>query len=75
MTSKRTSTAISDDVQEDMDALEVELKSSLRKTIPSKRNRPSDFNVSYDARSGKRVTTGRKKSCKPKRLPKANRKY
>ena len=69
MTSKRTSTAISNDVQEDLDVLEFELKNSLRKSFPANKRRTSGFDVSYDANSGRRLTSSRKKSCK-----KANRK-
>ena len=71
MTSKRTHTVITDNVEEDLDVLEFQLKNSLRKNfLPCKRSKPSDFNIVYESESGKRVTTSKKRSSKRKYLPK-----
>lgn len=73
MTSKRTSSVISENVgTEDLDVLAVELKSSLKKHFPCKRRRPSDFNVVYDPETGEKVTSSRKRPQKSKRLPNIN---
>ena len=73
MISKRTSTAISDNGEDDLEALQVQLKDSLRKNFPPyKRYKRFDFNVVYDPVTGKRVTSSRRKSCKPKHLPSQN---
>ena len=72
MTSKKTSSIISENVDtEDLDALAVEFKSSLKKKFPCKRRRSSDFNVVYDVETGEKVTaaSSRKRSQKSKRLP------
>lgn len=72
MISKRTSTAISDSGENDLDALEVQLKHSLRKNFPYKKYKASDFNIRYDPVTGKRVTSSPRKSCKPNRFPSQN---
>ena len=72
MTSERTSSIISENVgTEDLDALVVELKSSLKKKFSCKR-KSSDFNVVYDAETGEKVTSSRKRSQKSKHVPNIN---
>ena len=78
MTSKRTSTPISDNYsQDDISSLHAEFKASLRRNHPPKRKVNSPFETRYDAGTGERMTS-RKRPRKRKletNTRQENRKY
>ena len=66
MTSKRTSIPISDTGQEDVEALHAQFEASIKRNNLPKRRVCSTFEVRYDAATGERITSSRKRPRKRK---------